>query len=200
MILYVTLMGFAMRVLRERGSSRLRASLRGVLPAVVTLAVLLAGRSLLTTVLPIGTGEIPLRETWVIRGCFTVLYLVMIRIAVRMAMYLDHRPFSDLGLTGSRRWLQDFAIGTGISTGGILVAIAWGTHRGFRAVDPTIDASGPGSPLYLGVAVIIFILFLLLGSIYEEIVYRGVMLQNFIEGLHARGLSRRWATGVGEIH
>lgn len=188
-----------MRVLREQTSPRLRASLRGILPAVVTLALLLAGRTILTTALPIGTEAISLGETLLVRGSFVGLYLVMIWLAVRMTMYLDHRQYTELGVTVSRSWLKDFVAGTIVSTVGILSALAWGTSRGFRTLNPTIDATGPGGSLYLAFAVTVFILFLLLGNIYEEIIYRGVMLQNFIEGLHTRGLSLRWATVFGTV-
>lgn len=188
-----------MRGLREQFSSRVRASLRGVLPAVVTLAVLLAGRVLLTVAFPTGTEAISVGEILLVRACFVGLYLVMIWLAVRLATQLDHRQYTDFGLAVSPGWLRDFAAGTVASSAGILLAVAWGVHRGFRAVDPSIEASGPGGPLYLAFALVVFVLYLLLGNIYEEIVYRGIMLQNFAEGLHARGLPPRVATGLGAV-
>nr|WP_240148891.1 type II CAAX endopeptidase family protein [Halorubellus sp. JP-L1] len=171
----------------------MRASLRGVLPAAVTLLVLLAGRAAIQTVFePAGTA-LSAAETVSIRVLLFALYVATIGIALRIATTLDRRRYAEFGLSVDAAWLGNFAAGTVISAAGIALSLWWGVARGHRAVDLSSAASGVDEPLLVAVALLAFALYFLLGNVYEEVVYRGIMLQNFAEGLSARGRSPAWA-------
>lgn len=176
-----------MRVLREASSNRLRASLRGVIPAVVTLAVFLGGRAVLRAIFPLHGTTTSLGETVLLRGLLFALYVVMVWLAIRLASALDRRHYAAYGVRVDGAWLRQFAAGVGFSVAGIGLSLSWGVLRGFRSVNASVDVSSPDGSAYVALALVAYVLFLLLGNVYEEVVYRGVMLQNFAEGLHARG-------------
>lgn len=183
-----------MRIAREEDSTRLRASIRGVLPAVATLALFLVGGSLLgTTVESItaagSTGEVLLKSV-----AQLVIYAALIAAAVWGAGKLERREFGDFGLDADADWLRAFAAGTAISLLGIATSLWWADVRGLRDVDlAAAGIRGPDEPVVLVVAFAGFVCYFLLGNVYEEVVYRRIVLGNFVEGLTARGLSPRMA-------
>lgn len=182
-----------MRILREKRSTRYRASLRGVVPAVVTLVVfVLVGLGLATIVAPDG-GTLSIGDRVAVRAGTMVLYVALTALAIGMAAKLDRRDYASFGLDIDREWARDFLAGTAITLAGVAISLGWDVARGIRDVDLAPAANGPGGPATFGLAVVAFAVFLLSGNVYEEVVYRGIALQNFAEGLVDRGVPPRAA-------
>lgn len=183
-----------MRLLRERSSTRVRASLRGVLPAAMTLVLFLGGSAFLGSIAESVTEEGASGEVLLASLGQFVLYAVLIGTAVWGAATLERREYTDFGLSVDGEWTREFAAGIAITLLGIAVSLWWADFRGLRDVIPTAAGiTGPERPLLLGTVFGIFVGYFLLGNIYEEVVYRRIMLGNFAEGLTARGVSPRVA-------
>lgn len=181
------------RVLREANSTRLRAGLRAVVPAVATLALLLAGRATLHAVFLSKQESLSTSEALLVQFLLGGLYVAMIGVAISLAKTLDRRQWADFGLSVDAEWIRNFAVGALISVSGIALSLWWGVAQGYRAIDLSAAASGTNEPLVVGVALAVFVPYFLLGNVYEEVVYRSVMLRNFAAGLNARGFSPAWA-------
>lgn len=182
-----------MRLLRER-DSRVRASLRGILPAVATLALLLIGSTVLGMLVRAVTDA--QSSAAILLGSITqlVLYAVLIGVAVWGAAILERRPYTAFGLNVDLDWLRSFATGVAITLIGIVVSLWWADHRGIRDVAlGDAGVTGSSEPLLVGVVFALFVCYFLLGNVYEEVVYRRIMLGNFVEGLTARSISLRLA-------
>ncbi|WP_226008037.1 CPBP family intramembrane glutamic endopeptidase [Natrinema salinisoli] len=189
-----------MQLLRERGSTRIRASLRGVLPAVVTLVLFLGGTALLGLIVQAVTEAHSSTEVLLASIGQFVLYAVLIGVAVWSAATLEHREYTNFGLTVDGDWMREFAAGIVITLLGIMVSVWWADVRGIRAVTLTAASiTGPERPLLLGAVFGLFICYFLLGNIYEEVVYRRIVLGNFVEGLTARGVSPQVAVILATV-
>jgi hypothetical protein len=104
------------------------------------------------------------------------------------------QPSTAFGLGVDAGWLRRFAAGVATTLLGVVVSLWWVDRRGTRDVT-LADASVTGldEPLVVGVVFVLFICYFLLGNLYEEVVYRRIVLGNFVEGLTARGLPLRLA-------
>jgi membrane protease YdiL (CAAX protease family) len=189
-----------MRIAREEGSTRLRASLRGILPAVATLALFLVGGSLLGTIAESVTAAGSIDEVLLKSLVRLVLYLALIAAAVWSAATLERRTDADVGLDVDADWLRTFAVGTAVSLVGVAASLWWGDVRGLREVDrAAAGVRGPDEPVVLGLAFGAFVCYFLLGNVYEEVVYRRIVLGNFVEGLTARGVSPKVAVVLATV-
>jgi membrane protease YdiL (CAAX protease family) len=160
----------------------------------VTLVLFRASIVLFGSALGTGIATASAGIVGVLLAVNSTLYAVLTAGALRGAAWLDHRPWRAFGLSVDQRWLRNVAAGAAISLVGIAVSIAYGQFRGLRAVDPgAAGLSGPGGPLVLGLVALGFLGMSLLGNVFEEVLYRGIMLRNFVEGLTARGQSLRAA-------
>lgn len=186
--------------LREENSNRLRASIRGTLPVIVTAAfVLLASFGLPTLLGRLLNGEtylaglIGMVANWLI-------YVPAITIGVWLAVRLNEGTLERFGLAPDQRWIVNFVAGIGISVVVTLVYVGYGVSRGYFELHPDRLADfGDIPPGVLLAFVGAMLVFVLLGVIWEELVFRGVMLQNYAEGLRARGLSPNWAVAVAAV-
>lgn len=176
--------------IREEDSTRLRASLRGLLPALVTLVLFVLGLGLLSQIFESVTEKASSSEVLLALVAQILLYVILIGVAVWGARRLEHQEYTDFGLNVDVGWVQDFAVGTAISLLGITMSLWWADVREFRSIDLAAGGiTGPEEPLVLGVVLAVFVCYFLLGNIYEEVVYRRIVLGNFVEGLTARGFS-----------
>lgn len=178
-----------MRVIRERTSSRLRAALRGSLPAIVTLAALLAGLATLATLFE-SLGTTSVVGAVLALAAQLCLYLALIAAAVWMGAKLERSDYGAFGLNVDADWVRNFAAGVTITLLGIGISLAYGEFRGLRDVDfSAIGANGSGDPLAFGVVVAVYVVYFLFGNVYEEVVYRRIAIRNFASGLAGRGFS-----------
>lgn len=172
--------GVLRRVIRGRSDDRPRASWRIVVPIVMVFgAVLLA--------MPILASLDPLAYMVVERAWAAIATLGVLALAAR---WLDRRAIADYGFTRGREWWLDLLAGTVL--GVALMGAVFGTAfvRGSIELAGLFSAGDAGSFLPW---IALFLLSWALVAFWEEALFRGVFLTNAIEGLSARGLSRRSA-------
>ena len=177
---------------RERNSGRVRAGLRAVIPALVTLVLLIGWmqwlvpvaipdrRAVTTAALGMGLGYLG--------------YSFAVALALWIATRLDHRRVTDYGLVIDGNWIRDFAVGTAIGLVAFVVSVQYARLRGVAEVDTgalEVDSSAAAALVVGGL--LLFVGFNLVQNVYEEVVYRGIMLQTLAEGLAERGRSPRTA-------
>lgn len=115
-------------------------------------------------------------------GALIVAYLVS---------RMDRRPLIRYDWTTLPTWFRDFSVGVLIGAVATIIAVGYLTVRGYLslAVAPTgvgVDSGG----LSLAV-VLLFSFFILSNSIFEEVLFRGIVLEQTARGLrpHARRIS-----------
>lgn len=179
-----------MPILRADDSTRVRASLRGLLPAATTLLVLLLGGAVLGSILDtVGDGT-PTTVALFALIAQTVLYGGLVGLAIWCGTRLERRQYTAFGLNVDSGWLLNFVAGTTITVVAIVLSLWWAEIRGLRNVDLSAAAvSGPGEPLVPLVVFAVYIGYSLVGHVFEEVVYRRIMIRNFTEGLTARGFT-----------
>lgn len=173
--------------LYEAESGRLRASLRGTIPALVGPPLVQGGFAAQGLVLA-PLAALP-GIVWGLAnvGYTVALYGVLLVGLLWLAMCLDREPYTRYGLDVDRRWIVNAVAGATASALAIGASVWYGTRRGI--VTPTV-ASGAE---FLSVnTVVVLVLVAAIGlavAAYEEVLYRGILLQNFAAGLRARGVS-----------
>lgn len=124
-------------------------------------------------------------ELQMIATRFTVALGSVLLLAVG-ARWIDRRPIREYGFHVGRDWWTDFAAGaaTGLVVpGGPFVV---GLALGWLSIDGVLVAGA--WPIALGLlAVLVSYLFV---ALWEEIVFRGVLVTNAVEGLAARTTER----------
>ena len=189
-----------MRVLYEADSGRVRASVRGLLPAILTVVIFVGANGVVGQLFP-STSDGLSGIQFLLYGCLMgAVYVGMTLSGVYAARTLERSSLGDFGLGFDRQWLGAVATGLGISLLAISLSWWWGAFRGIRAID--LSAGGvrsPAEPLVVASALVVFSGYFLLGNVYEEVVYRRIMIDNFASGLAARGLSTRAAVGVATL-
>jgi len=119
-------------------------------------------------------------------------WLPVLVVAVWLVFELDRQSPRTYGFDVDRRWARDLVAGSLISV--VSFGLAWtvGIGRGTVAVkgnlQPTVETWGVFALIGSGLLVS-----LLVQTVYEEFVYRAIMISNLAEGARARGLSARWA-------
>lgn len=175
--------------LRESNSSHFRASVRALVPAVVTFVLAwvvlsFVSRSILEAI-DAGTalsvyGEVLFR------------WLPVLVVGFWLAFKLDPQSLRTYGFDVDRRWANDLIAGVLISV--VSFGLAWtvGIVRGTvaieRSLQPTVDTLALFALIGFGLLVS-----LIVQTVYEEFIYRGIMIRNLAEGAHERGLSVQWA-------
>ncbi|WP_176548342.1 CPBP family intramembrane glutamic endopeptidase [Natrinema sp. CBA1119] len=160
----------------------------------MTLVLFLGGNALLGLIVQSVTEAGSSTEVFLVSIGQIILYTALIGVAVWCAATLEHREYTDFGLTVDGEWMQEFVVGVVITLLGITVSLWWADVRGIRSVTLTAAGiTGPERPLLLGAVFGLFVCYFLLGNIYKEVIYRRIMLGNFLEGLTARGVSPRVA-------
>lgn len=174
--------------------------MRGLLPAILTVVIYLGTLQSFAQVFP-GTRSEFSGVQFLLYGCLVgFVYAGMILVGVYGARALERSTLGDFGLGIDGRWLGTFATGVGISLLGVSTSWWWGSFRGTRSLD--LAAAGVRSsaePHVVAAVLVVFTGYFLLGNVYEEVVYRRIMIDNFAEGLVARGLSARAAVGLATV-
>jgi len=119
----------------------------------------------------------------------TVLRILLlcctIGLIVGAAVYLDKRPIQEYGLELNRGWTSDLIAGFGIGGAIPAVAVALGVVGGWIIVGGTEFSLTVNSLRDVGLAIVI-----VMGiAVVEELVFRGYVLTNALEGLDLRWVS-----------
>lgn len=110
--------------------------------------------------------------------------------------FLDRRPFRDFGFHRGQGWWKDFFIGLGI--GALVMAMIFLVEMtlGWVRVSGFFTPKS-GNPFWLGVLVDL-VTFICVG-VYEEMLFRGYIQRNLMEGLNLRWLTPRTAVILATI-
>lgn len=162
--------GILARSLISRVDSRLRAGWRILIFLVIFMALAVGGQVGIRAVL----GGFPKDS-----GLVFVLLAATATIAVFVARrYLDRRTFVSLGLCDFGRGWQDLAFGFALSAA--MAAAVFGAMLALGLVDNVSIAVAPAdAPALLAVPLGLTILI----GYWEELVFRGYLLQNMAEGI-----------------
>jgi membrane protease YdiL (CAAX protease family) len=114
-----------------------------------------------------------------------LLFCCTIGLVVGAAIYLDKRPVQGYGLELNRRWTSDLIVGFGIGGAIPTVAVILGVVGGWITVGGTGFSLTASYLRDVGLAIVI-----IMGiAVVEELVFRGYVLTNAIEGLDLRWVS-----------
>lgn len=108
------------------------------------------------------------------------------------ARYVDRRPFSDYGFGLSRRWVLDCIAGAVLGTLLVGGVFAGAYSLGLVTV---VEVTSAGDASSFGIWLLLLGVGWLCGAIWEEALFRGLVLTNAAEGLSARGASPRTVLG-----
>ncbi len=168
------------RLLYGSDDTRVRATWRAFVPFALAVLVILVSivalRALVTQ------SQVPY-SAWMDQFAVGVIMLLAAGTVLAVATRLDHRPLSAYGIARSRRWATDLGVGL---AGGVLmsgVPIAVGVALGYGAVTTVFAGVAGGST---GLAVVAIVFGQVSNVLYEEVLFRSVMIQNFADGLSAR--------------
>lgn len=120
---------------------------------------------------------------------------LVVALVVVWARLVDRRPVAAYGLALDRRWLGGAALGFAVGTLGWGGALATSLLAGWARVDGLFVA---GATFPFGVGMVLWSCNWLLVGVWEELLFRGLLLRNAVEGLRGRRLSDR-AAAVGGL-
>ncbi|ELY49757.1 CPBP family intramembrane glutamic endopeptidase [Natronorubrum bangense] len=181
------------------GSSdtRLRATWRVLAPLIVAIALYVTGHALLETVVT------SVLETWMKTGetsavVATAGFFIGLSITIALsavagllvASRLDHRPVSSYGFARSRGWIADFAAGILIGVAASAGAVGYQAARGDLTLSVSVTGVGVDSAALGGLVLVVVLVFLLVNNVFEEVVFRAILIPNAAAGLYARFGSR----------
>jgi hypothetical protein len=152
------------------GSNRLRAGWRALLPAALALATLVA--------LATGLSRV-LSQVLAMRVATTVMGALSVGLLLVWGRYVDGRSLADYGLVPDARWGREFLLGVAVAVlalGGAFVshlALGWATVRATLA----------GGTLSVGLGIASVLVARLGVAVWEEAVFRGLVLRNLADGL-----------------
>jgi membrane protease YdiL (CAAX protease family) len=169
----------AHRLLYGPDDDRVRAIWRAFVPfalAVLVLFVSIIALRLLVTRLEIQYAA------WIDQFAVGAIMLLALGTVLAVATRIDHRPLSAYGIARSRRWVTDLGAGLagGILMSGIPIAVGVGLEYGTIT---TVFAGVAGGST--GLAIIGIVFGQISNVLYEEVLFRSVMIQNLVDGLTA---------------
>lgn len=114
-----------------------------------------------------------------------LLIICTVGLLVGAAVYVDKRPSLGYGLELNRGWITDLLVGFGIGGAIPTVAVALGIVGGWIMIDGTGYSLTAVYVRDLGLVIVIIIGV----AVVEELVFRGYVLTNALEGLDLRWVS-----------
>ncbi len=156
----------------QRPRSVVRVYLFWMVYAVVSL-------SIPALIDPSGTGL--LRTA----GLRLLLVLCTVGLLFAAALFLDKRPVYRFGLRIDRYWLTDSVVGALIGSAIPTAAVLLGLSVGWLAVHESTFTLTASTLANIGLAIVVTVCI----ALVEELVYRGYILTNAIEGLDLRWVS-----------
>jgi membrane protease YdiL (CAAX protease family) len=176
----------------NRTENRPRALWR-ILGAFVLVAI---GSQVLPSAL-FSSLDLPPSVLGVVQNGFAVGTVCLV--AVIWARYVDHRPLAAYGLEIGPEWIRDAGVGV------VVAFVAWGlalvVHltTGWAHISAVLSPGTTGNALPFALALTAFVVQFLFVGIWEELLFRGLVLKNAAEGFHTRWVSERGAVLAGLV-
>lgn len=141
--------------------------------------------------------EVPPSVLGVIQNTFAVVTVVLV--TVIWARYVDHRQLTEYGFEFGSAWIRDAGIGALIAFAAWGVALAVHLTTGWAHISAVLSPSDATNALPFALAMMAFVVQFLFVGIWEELLFRGLVLKNAAEGFHLPWISERGAvlTGLG---
>jgi len=179
------------RALYGRRDGRLRATWRVLISFAVFLASLVGASTLL--------GRVPFPDLLLNAGTTLAVFVAVAVLLFVGTRVVERRSLAGYGLSFDGRWWRDAAGGVlvGFLFQGLVTALlfAFGSARLVGTLSPGVG----NGPVTVAVAFAATVLALLAVALWEELLFRGILIQNTLEGLTARGVARRTAVVVALV-
>jgi membrane protease YdiL (CAAX protease family) len=175
-------------VLYGRTDDRLRATWRVVLSFVVFLGTLVAVSRALR--------RLPFPEVVINASTTLAVFLAVAVLLFVGTRFIERRSLAGYGLAFDRQWWTD--AGGGVVVGfvfqGLFTALllAFGSARLLGTLSPGVGRDAVTVSVAFGATLCAMVAV----ALWEELLFRGVLIQNTLEGLAARGIERRTAVAV----
>ncbi len=172
-------------VLYDATDQRVRATWRILIPILVATLIYITGL--------LGLQQL-VGEHAVVVGAGGILLLTIATIAaLLMAARLDKRPVAAYGFERSRRWGRDCCGGVGIGLIASSSMMAFGVAAGQFTSSVEVTGVGAESLAVGGGVVVLLVGFVLANNVFEEVLFRGIVMKNATEALGSR------FSGVGVV-
>lgn len=188
------------RVIYGTDDDRVRATWRVLAPLLVAVAVFMGGRLsiglLQGTAVDPNTGGAVVVKLLIVGGILIFVTGSATVTGLFVASRLDQRSLSAYGFDWSRAWGRDFCAGVLIglvassSMMGVLVA------SGPATASVEVTGVGDGSLVAGGVVAVVLGGFLLANNVFEEVLFRVIVIRNAAEGLRSRSVGVVPAVGT----
>ncbi|OVE84242.1 CPBP family intramembrane glutamic endopeptidase [Natronolimnobius baerhuensis] len=182
-------------LLYASSETRLRATWRALIPLVVAVSVYFVSHLLLESAMGAVAGTSTTGTATVIAtvtglATLTVLIALSAITGIVVAARLDHRYVRSYGFAISSRWVSDFGAGALIGALASVGAVGYHVLRGYSTVSVELTGIGVGGTILAPAVLLVFVLFYLSNTAFEEVVFRAILIPTAAEGLHARTLER----------
>lgn len=168
-------------LVRGGEDTRPRATWRVVVPVAAVLVFGIATTALLTL-----AASARLADDFLLALLGdVVLVLGVLGVLVGAARYLDRRDITDYGFGLSRGWWIDLAAGAVLGVSVVTAAFLLSRALGGIEVVATLS---PGATDSFVAGLLLFAVSYLCTSVWEEALFRGLLVTNAAEGFAARGL------------
>ena len=192
--------GVVNRILYGSGDTRLRATWRICLPLLVGLSLYVGSQIAIPLGLRAVVGDVSgtsdVGWTLVLLTLVAAVIAVSGLLAVTVASRLDNRPVRKYGFDVSARWGREFVVGVLIGVVASFGAVLYQVARGYATLRPEATGVGVDSTLLGGLAVVVMLFFFLSNNVFEEILFRAILIQNAVEGLRHRAVGKTAAVVV----
>lgn len=172
------------QVLYGETDARLRATWRILFSLAVFVGLVIAGETIFSA------AEMPPIITEL-----SLPYLTALAGTVVVAVRLGNRSASGVGFGINIVWLRDLAAGVGLGLiFQFVVTLVWAGTGGLTVTDTTVGGVTTG-PSSLAIITGVSLFGILVTALWEEFVFRSLLIRNTAEGLAAWSISRTGALG-----
>ncbi|MDG5821718.1 CPBP family glutamic-type intramembrane protease [Natronococcus sp. A-GB7] len=192
------------KLLYSSADPRLRATWRVLIPLLTAVAFYVAGHLLVEVLLNIVAGENLTGGNAVLItaiGLMTLTVLIALSggAGLVVASRLDRRSVRSYGFAFSGRWVSDFIAGVLIGIIASVSTVSYQVLRGYSTLNVEFTGLGVNEMVFAPAVLLVFVMFYLSNNLFEEVIFRAIVIPTTAEGLHGRYLGRTTAVLVAVV-